>query len=123
MNGPVTTTFGVAKTQLNISDLPPDHAEDIPLACCVCKEIFITCGEFAKAKMVAPKNLFKHSVMAGEGGKEVKEWEDARVHMTKIQRATRKRVVSQEEASVDAFLKSKLVVKSLRKYSLSDLMY
>jgi hypothetical protein len=94
--GTLTNASGILWALLD----PCIDAEDIPLACGVCKEIFTTCSGFARTMVEEPKDRFKETVMVGEGGKDVQEWEDARVHMTKVQRATRERLVSQEEGRV-----------------------
>ena len=80
---------------------PCVEAEDIPLTRDVSKAIFTDCCITARRLVVEPKDKFKELVLAGEGGQEVQEWEDARVHMTKVQRATRERLVKQVEAGVD----------------------
>jgi len=94
--GTLTNASGILWALLD----PCIDVEDIPLACGVCKMIFKTCSGFARTMVEEPKDRFKEMVMAGEGGEDVQEWEDARVHMTKVQRATRERLVSQEVGRV-----------------------
>ena len=75
-----------------------DYAEEkgIDSACQVSKEIFAYCQNIVSHSIVAPQLHFKAAVKAEQG----KGWEATRVLMTKLQRSTRSRVLSQVEDKI-----------------------
>jgi len=77
--------------------------DDMMWGCAVSKRIFEICQESLIKCILAPQRDFKQQARVGEGAQQESEWEPTRVFMTKLQRATRERVLSDLKKHVEKF--------------------
>lgn len=75
-------------------------------ACAVSKRIFELCQKFVSSFILAPQSTFKDKVCVGEGDQQESEWESTCIYMTKLQRATLHRVLSDMNGEVKKFADS-----------------
>ena len=75
-------------------------------ACAVSKRIFELCQKFVSSFILAPQSTFKDKVCVGEGDLQESEWESTRIYMTKLQRATLQKVLSDMNGEVKKFADS-----------------
>lgn len=77
--------------------------EDIPWACATSKHIFEMCHDHTQKRIMDPQQDLKTKMLVSEGGEEVPEWENTRVSIVKLQRATRTRMLRQLTDDMEGF--------------------
>ena len=74
-------------------DIRDGDADPIEWACKVSSYVFRTVRDAAVRLLAVPRDQFKREIMAGDGDQEVAEWGQVLVHIIKLQRVTRTRIL------------------------------